>query len=51
LSHNSDLVSHLKEQKKFEEEIRIQLKKKEEDCEKIEKDNASLMKEIDILIV
>jgi hypothetical protein len=51
LSHNSHLVSQLEEQKKIEEEIKIQLQNKEEYCEKLEKENVSLMKEIDTLIV
>jgi hypothetical protein len=51
LSHNFDLVSQLEEQNKIEEEIKIQLQNKEEDCEILEKENVSLMKEIDTLIV
>jgi predicted RNase H-like nuclease (RuvC/YqgF family) len=49
LSHNSDLASQLEEQKKIEEEIKSQLQNKEEDCEKLEKENTSLRKEIDII--
>jgi hypothetical protein len=37
LSHNSDLVSQLEEDKKIEEEIMSQLQNKEEYCEKLEK--------------
>jgi hypothetical protein len=51
LSHNFDPVSQLEEQKKVKEEIMSQLHNKEEDCEKLEKENVSLIKEINVLIV
>jgi septal ring factor EnvC (AmiA/AmiB activator) len=42
------LTSQLEEQKKFEEEIMSQLQNKQKYCEKLEKENASLIKEINV---